>query len=201
MIQSISLFAQLFLLSIFWIATIYIFHCVANQKLLRINIKTLVLYCSVMAMIGPLGEIAINTFCKEVFGSILWRYKVIPLHSASTSEYALVIWMMYGFHLYLLHEFPGIIKKKLRARKAALIIAIDALVLEILLNITAIIFFGTFIFYYIPSDLWHLSTLWVLPFYYLGGLVITHSLRRFKQDKLFFSVMSLLIATTIIYLV
>jgi len=99
---------------------------------------------------------------------------------------------MYGFYLYLLHD--SLHGWNIRSsRKLATIIAIEAIVLEFLLNGSFLLLFGDYFFYYLPGDLWHLTTIQAIPFYFLAGVVITKTVKHFKIFPLFFIAMNTLL--------
>lgn len=191
---------HLFIFSIAWIVADYFFNCLLLKKFIVPDWRKAFVYMGGVALIGPIGEVAINTFYELVFGVKLWVYHVLPIHDGNTSLYSFFIWSLYGFHLYLLHtklgEFGDLSEKRL-----SLVISIEAIILEIAMNISALFFLNTYIFYYFPNELWHLTSLQVIPFYFLGGLVITKTLKRFKRDPLFFGIMSFLISFVFCFLV
>jgi hypothetical protein len=157
-----------------------------------------------MAMIGPIGELFINAIYRNSFGEgvPLWTYVIYPIHGGDTSLYsALFIWPYYGFYLYFLHQKLNInIQKKRYYIEPASFMAFDAIFLEFLVNISSIFFLGTLIFYYYPNDIAHLTTIIAAPFYFLGGIVVTRTIKRFRVDPVFFGTMSLLIAFVFVFL-
>jgi hypothetical protein len=71
-----------------------------------------------------------------------------------------------------------------------LIFSVEALILEALLTISARVFLGRYLYYYLPSDLWHVSSFQNFPFYFICGIVTLATLKRFRSDPVFFSFMS-----------
>jgi hypothetical protein len=156
----------------------------------------------VMGALGPLSEININSLCIYFLGSPLWVYHVLPVHGGSTSMVMSIFWPTYGWHIYFFHT-------ALRRRYGltdnvdlSLLFGIDGILMETLVNIFTITLFSTFVFYYIPNDLSHLSTVNVYVIYALAGYVwakVIHYLRIFKQD-LVFGIVGLLIGWSIIFI-
>jgi cytochrome c-type biogenesis protein CcmE len=95
--------------------------------------------------------------------------------------------------VYLFHHVPD--ARDPRAdRRLALIVAAEAVVLEMACNLAFLALTGEYLFFYLPGDLWHLSSLQIVPFYFLSGLAIAKTLRRFRRDPAFFTVLSGLMA-------
>lgn len=165
--------------------------------------KLLYMYISMMALIGPVGEVFVNSVSRLLFGGSLWTYFLYPIHGGDTSLYsALFIWPYYGMYLYFLHQKIEINHtEKGYYIKPALFMAFDAITLEFLVNITSIFLLHTLIFYYFPSDVAHLTTIAAIPFYFLAGIIITRTIKRFRVDPVFFGTMSLLIAFVFVFLV
>jgi hypothetical protein len=78
--------------------------------------------------------------------------------------------------LYLLHT-------TLRQRSIAgshvlaLLFCLEAVALEALVNISYHIFFGGYVYYYLPSDLAHITSLQTVPLYLLAGYITVTALR------------------------
>jgi hypothetical protein len=193
------LILKLILFALLWLAIIYLLNAVIARKVKKVDIKIALLYFITVATIGILGEIFLDTVYNHFVGNPLWEYKILPVHQAYTSLYAPVVWGLYGIHLYLLHDT---FKQKwalTRTRYLALIFSIEALVLEALLTISSKILLGDFMYYYFPSDLWHVSSFQNMPFYFICGVVIIKTMTRFKKDPLFFSLMCLFIAAVVLF--
>lgn len=172
-----------------WIAVIYLLNSLIAGSWKRIQWQQALVYCTTVAMIGICGEIFLDTVYKFFVGRPLWYYNILPIHGGYTSSYAIVIWAMYGFHLYLLHGSLAAKWSITRTKHLALIFSLEALLLEALLTISARIFLGRYMYYYLPGDLWHVSSLQNMPFYFLCGVLILKCLKRFQRDPVFFSVL------------
>jgi hypothetical protein len=91
-------------------------------------------------------------------------------------------------------------RKTLSIHRLALLFCVEAVIIEALVNLTFKLSFGQFIFYYYPSDLWHLTSLQTLPFYLLGGYVIAYSIKMFSAHSRYFAAMSAALACTLVFL-
>lgn len=193
-------FMRYILFVIGWLSTIYLLNSAIAGRWKRLEIRQVLMYFSVVAMIGIFGEIFLDSIYNAIAGRPLWYYEILPIQHGYTSSFAIVTWGMYGFHLYLLH---GSLRAKwaiTRTRHLALIFCVEALVLEALLTISAKFVFGKFLYYYLPGDLWHVSSLQNIPFYFICGVVILKSLKRFRLDPVYFSLMSMFLTAVMVFL-
>jgi len=189
---------SLTLFGILWLGIIYGLNCLIARQFKRINVKTALLYFVAVGAIGLFGEIFLDTIYNFFVGTPLWRYNILPIHNAYTSAYAPIVWGIYGFHLYLLH---GTFEKWsiTRTRYLALILCFEALIIEAALTISAKFLLGDFMYYYYPGDLWHVTSLQNIPFYFICGAIIVQSMRRFKKDRLFFALMCAFLILVIVF--
>jgi len=187
----------------FFLYLLTVVYCVGfalNTHSTPVNIKDVYMYAGTLALIGCISEVAINSFCRAVFDSPLWVYRVTPIHGGDTSTFAFFQWSLYGYHLYYLQKKLQSFKFKYEDAIFAVALSIDALLLEILVNVSSLFFLDTFVFYYLPGDLGHLTTLAVFPFYLLGGAILMGIFKRFLQDPLFFGTLSFSIAFIFVFL-
>lgn len=192
--------ARYILFAISWTAVLYILNSVIAGLPKKIDPKQALLYISSVAMIGVFGEILLDTAYNHFVGHPLWRYNILPFHHGYTSYYALVAWGLYGFHLYLLHGSLADRWSITKTRHLAIIFCFEALLLEALLTLSARAVFGTYLYYYLPSDLWHVSSLQNIPFYFICGVVILKTVRRFRGDPLFFTAMCASLTYVLLFL-
>ena len=160
-----------------WFLAVYIGNCLLARKLKRMQLSRALLYMSVMAFLGVIGEVAIDTIYAAVNGRPLWLYEVLPIHGGYTSEYSLAIWAMVGFQMYLLHDTLKT-KKITSLPVLAAIFCIEAILLEALVNLSFLASFGQYIYYYLPPDLWHVTSLQVLPLYLVSGFISVFVLKK-----------------------
>jgi hypothetical protein len=183
-----------------WLAVIYVLNCVIAGEVKRVDLKLAVLYFFTLALVGLFGEIFLDTVYNAVVGHPLWYYRILPIVGGYTSSFAVVSWGLYGFHLYLLHGSLHAKWSISRTRHLALIFSLEALVLEAAATISAKVFLGRYLYYYLPADLWHVSSFQNLPFYFVCGVVTLATLKRFKADPVFFSFMSAALLSVLLIL-
>ncbi len=189
----------LFAFVIGWFAIVYDATCLLRRSFVKIDIKLAALYVTFVAMFGPLGEIIVGTLYSALFGQPLWQYRILPVHNGYTSLFAPFVWGIGGFYLYMMHEIVRR-HRSISNLKASLIHMTEMICVEFLINLSFLLIFGTYIFYYLPGDLWHIVSIQTLPFYIAAGFVITTAIKRLRKDPVFFSVMSTGILGVVVYL-
>jgi hypothetical protein len=181
-----------------WVIGIYLFNSALIRRLSKIDIRTALCYISSVIVLGVFGEVLVDSVYDKIFGVPLWVYRLLPIHHSYTSYYSLFIWGMYGFHLYLLHSSFG---RKIRSTWVlAIIISVEALIIEVLFNLTSLTFLGQYIFYYLPNDLWHVTSIQVMPVYFLAGFLIARLTKDERIDPWFFILTNLCLASVLIFL-
>lgn len=170
----------------------------AVQKV-RPNWQHLWLYMVFMSMLGPVGEIFVGTMYQAVFGVPLWQYQFFPIHHGYTSLYAPVAWAVGGAALYVMREVLHLGKKANNLTQHS-IGALEVLVSEVALNASFFVLSGHLLFYYTPGDLWHLTSVQTLPFYFLMSIVVSQAITRFKKDVKFFGVMCLCLMIVVVFM-
>lgn len=192
-------FIGLLLFALLWIFVVYIFNCILTKSFCKIDIKIAILYISTVAFIGLIGETFVGSIYNCLFGLPLWQYQALPIHNGHTSYYAPIIWGVYGFYLYLLHDHL-VSKKGYSDNKLMVMFSVEAMVIEALVNISFLLIFGHYLYFYSPNDLWHFTSIQTFPFYFIAGFLITRTIKRFKQDPVFFSFMCIAISIAILIL-
>ena len=174
-------FIELSFYSLTWLVIIYIFNCVLANKIIKPEPMVLLLYSSCVALLGIYGEVLVGTVYESLFGIKLWEYRLLPIHDAYTSVYSLFVWSFYGFHLYLLHSSLNE-KKERSATFLALLLGVEAMILEVLFNVSYLFITGAYIFYYFPNDIFHLTSVQALPIYIVAGYLIPRAIRKMRDD-------------------
>lgn len=192
---------SLILFAFMWAIIVYLINSLIVGKWKKIEVKTAILYFFTVALIGLYGEIFLDTVYNHFVGYPLWRYNILPIHNAYTSSFAVIVWGIYGFHLYLLHDTLGSKWSINKTKHLALIFCLEALVAEALLTVSAKLLLGKYMYYYLPADLWHVSSFQNIPFYFICGLIIIKTIKRFKADPKFFSVMSASLLFVLVFFV
>lgn len=185
--------------SLGWLAAIYLFTSAVTGRFKKIDLGAALLYTTSVAVVGVFGEVLVDSLYQFVFGVPLWQYRVLPIHNAYTSYYSPVIWGMYGFYLYLMHD--SLCEYCAQSiRPFAVFIALEAIMLELVLNFSHLATFNQYIFYYLPNGLWHLSAFQVIPFYFIAGLVIAGFARGCKSSPRFFIFTNLVLLSVLVFL-
>jgi hypothetical protein len=181
---------SLAIFAVCWLLGIYLINCLIAREVKRVDTQQALLHFATMAMIGLVGEICVGSFYHFLFHRPLWNYTIYPIHHAYTSRFALFLWGIYGFHLYLLH---GTLKRKKVSslNHLALIFCLEAIIIEASVNVTYKLSFHKYIYYYFPGDLWHLTSVQTLPFYLIAGYIVVRTFRKFEQDIQFFTMFSI----------
>jgi hypothetical protein len=185
---------------LYLVAVVYFAGFALTNSSTQVRMKEVFMYSGTLAMIGCISEVAINSFCRTAFHSPLWIYQVTPVHHGDTSVFAFFQWSLYGYHLYFVKNKIQSLKVKHEEYIFAFLLAVEALLLEIFVNISSNYFLNTFIFYYIPGDMGHLTTVFVFPFYLLGGAILIGIFNRFLKDPLFFGTLSFSTAFIFVFL-
>ena len=181
---------KLLLFALFWLVFIFLLNCLIAKQFKRVELKTAIMYFMTTALIGLFGEIFLDTSYNLVVGHPLWYYNILPIQGGYTSSYAIITWGLYGFHLYLLHDSLRARWSITKTKHLVVLFAFEALLLESILTLSARIVFGKFLYYYLPGDLWHVTSIQNFPFYFICGLVLFKTLQEFRKSPRFFSALS-----------
>jgi len=191
---------NLILFFLYLVAVIYFAGLALTNKSMQTSIKDAYMYSGTLALIGCISEVAINSFCRAVFDSPLWLYQVTPIHQGDTSVFAFFQWSLFGYHVYYVRKKIQSYRFRYEAALFAVVVSVDALLLEIFVNASSQVFLDTFVFYYLPGDIGHLTTIYVYPFYLLGGVILNETFERFEKEPLFFGNLSFSIAFIFVFL-
>lgn len=192
---------KLILFSLLWLVIAYGVNCGVAGKRMRVEPKMALLYFSTVALIGVFGEIFLDSTYNHLAGRPLWYYNILPVQGGYTSSFAIVTWGILGFYLYLMHDNLESKWSITKTKHLALIFSLEALVIEALVTISAKLLLGQYLYYYLPGDLWHVSSLQNIPFYFICGVAILKTTKRFRRDPYFFSAMSFCLIYVLIFLV
>lgn len=189
---------RLALFSVLWLGLIYGFNSLLAHKLLPVNVRRLFVYASTMAALGVLGELVYDTAYDYCLGRPLWVYRLAGIHDAYTSVYSLFLWGgIIGLHLYLLH---GTLQKKgiTSVHQLAFIFCGEAILLEALVNLSYRMVFNDFIYYYLPPDLGHITSIQTLPLYLLAGYITVTALGLAHRSPRLASLGSTILALSLV---
>ncbi len=187
------------LFSLVWLAIVYLIDSAIAHTWKKVELKQALAYMCVVATIGVFGEIFLDSVYNFFVGQPLWLYNLLPIHNGYTSAYAPIIWGIFGFHCYLFHDTLAKKWHITRTWQVALVLSFEALLLEAMLTLSAIPVFGSLMYYYTPNDLWHVTSLQNVPFYYICGLLIAVSAKRFKTYPLYFAGAGVFLTVVVVF--
>ncbi|GDX79391.1 hypothetical protein LBMAG42_12020 [Deltaproteobacteria bacterium] len=148
--------------------------CLLARRRLPLHAEPLVAAAGVTFLCAATAEIAVDSAFVALTGAPAWRYIVWPVHQGYTSGIGIVMWPLYGAFVHLLHE---VLRGDPRFRAVSgdiargVLIAADAMLLEVAANLFSLVVFGCFTFYYLPDDLLHFTTIRIfLPYCAVGVL-------------------------------
>lgn len=185
--------------TLYLVIFVYLINCLIARRIVTVNLKTAALYTFVMAAFGVFGEVFVGSIYEFLFGRPLWQYQVAPVHNGYTSLFAPVIWGGLGLYVALLQDYLN--KRGVKQiRHLAALFAIETLALELIANGSFLLFFDQYLFYYLPGDLWHLTSVQTLPFYLPAGIAFYLAIRHFRHSPEFYITMSAFLGTTLVIL-
>lgn len=140
-----------------------------------IDIGHIALYAATVFMVAVVSEVIVNSTYENLVGHKLWQYRILPLYEGDISLLSFIIWPIYGVHLYF---FRQVLNQRLTGHRDsdllyAVIIGLDApLFYEVCGNLLFLGLLNEYYAYYIPGELFHLTSIQVVPVYmvfiYLG---------------------------------
>jgi hypothetical protein len=190
---------NLAIFTLFCITAMYLFNAFLSHRFKKIDYVYASLYITTVALLGVFGEVLIDSLFVLLTKRPLWEYHLLPIHSSYTSYYSLAIWGMYGFYLYVFHDLLKGRRSKLSKKYLFIVVGTEAILLEVAINIMYLAFFGDYIFYYLPNDLWHLTSIQAIPFYFVLGTVISRCIKRFRVDTRFFIIMNICLLGVMVF--
>lgn len=152
------------------------------------DIRQIVLLAALTFLTAVLCEAGINPLYEAVFREKLWEYRLLPLHDRNVSALALLVWTAYGVHLHFMTQFLDhwlAAGPRQRFYKACIIGAEAPLLWEVAGNVFFLLVVDEFYAYYVPGDLFHFTSLRVVPVYILCiyfGLWAYGRLREHAHD-------------------
>lgn len=160
--------------ALFGAGVFYLLGSLLVRRWIRIEIYPLALSMAVAFLVAIVCEVYLGKLYFLVFGEPLWQYRVWPIHDGYTSVLNFIIWPVYGYYVYFMHQVLH--SRRLIIRPAWLkgvVSGLDGPLLEILANGFFLLFYGTFYFYYLPDDMRHYTSLQVVPLYMVMGVILT----------------------------
>lgn len=173
-------------------AVVYLLDSLYARKWLGLT-REVIAYIAAAVLVGVFGEVFVETIYNAFVGQPLWHYQFLPVHNTYTSLFSVVLWAMYGVHLYWVRKTLDIKYGKIAKWKLASVFAVESLLLETFANLAWLAAFGYLIYFYTPTDLWHVTTLVNIPCYFGASWAMIGVVKRFKTDLRFYALMSALI--------
>lgn len=149
----------------------------------------ILLHASFVFALAVSCEVLVDSLYEGVFGHKLWEYRVLPAHEGCVSRLAPLVWPSYGVHLYWLRGSLAARFGSLGSRTLfqAAVVGLEApLFFEVVGNLLFLGFLRTYYARYVPGDLWHLTSLQVVPVYgacALLGFLLLDRLRRHRLGR------------------
>ena len=159
--------------ALFGVVVFYLAASLLLRAWVRIDLYQLALAMTVAFLVAIVCEVYLGKAYFLVMGEPLWQYRVWPIHEGYTSVLNFIIWPVYGYYLYFLHQVLQAKRVALRPSWLhGLASGFDGPLLEILANGFFLLFYGTFYFYYLPDDMKHLTSIQVIPLYMIMGVIL-----------------------------
>jgi hypothetical protein len=160
--------------ALFGALVFYLLGSLLVRRWIRIELYPLALSMAVAFLVAIICEVYLGKLFALVTGEPLWQYRVWPIHDGYTSVLNFIIWPVYGYYVYFLHQVLHARRIVIRPHwLQGVASGIDGPLLEILANGFFLLFYGTFYFYYLPGDLHHFTSVQVVPLYMVMGVVLT----------------------------
>lgn len=148
---------------------------------LHANASAIWAYAGITTGCAMAIEVLVDTAFVVALGRPCWTYHVLPIHGGHTSAAGLVMWPLYGFFVWGLHhalEANPRLRPSNTLALRALLVGVDAMVLEVLANTFTRCTVGSWYFFYLADDLGHFTAGEILVPYVLAGFVGLSLLER-----------------------
>jgi hypothetical protein len=151
----------------------YLLASLLTRQWIRVDVYQLVLFMAVAFLVAIVFEVVLGKLYHLVVGKPLWQYRVLPIHGGLTSSLNFIIWPIYGYYWYCMHQVLHAHRVRIRRTwMKGLASGFDGPLLEILANGFFLLFYGTFYFYYLPGDMRHFTSIQVVPLYMIMGIFL-----------------------------
>jgi hypothetical protein len=151
----------------------YLLASLLTRQWVRVDVYRLALFMAVAFLVAIVFEVLLGKLYYLLVGKPLWQYRVLPIHGGLTSTLNFIIWPIYGYYWYFMHQVLHAHRVRIRSTwMKGLASGFDGPLLEILANGFFLLFYGTFYFYYLPGDLRHFTSIQVVPLYMVMGIFL-----------------------------
>ncbi|MDH5470750.1 MAG: hypothetical protein OEX75_09175 [Gammaproteobacteria bacterium] len=160
--------------ALFGALVFYLLGSLLVRRWIRIELYSLSLSMAVAFLVAIVCEVYLGKLYYLLVGEPLWQYRVWPIHDGYTSVLNFIIWPVYGYYVYFLHQVLHARRVVIRpAWLKGVASGIDGPLLEVLANGFFLLFYGTFYFYYLPGDMRHFTSVQVVPLYMVMGVILS----------------------------
>lgn len=162
---------------IFGLVFFYLLGCLIARKFLKPDFYILSLYVSVAFLVAIMTEPVHDTVYKYFFGEYLWIYQIFPIFGGGSTMLAPLAWSFYGYYAYFFQRALFERGIHLRTWVKGLLPGLDGVPYDMTGNLFALFIAHKYFFFYPRTELWHLSSWWVIPFYTISGFIYAYVLR------------------------
>lgn len=168
---------------LFGVSFFYLLWSLVARRFLPVNFYELALYMSVGFLAAVCTEPLHDMVYKQFFGEYLWIYQVWPIFGGASTGLAFLSWPFYGYYFYFFNQALASKNVRLPTWIKGSIPSLDGVLFDIVANGFFLLIFGVIFFYYPRNELWHLSSWWVIPLYWVSGMIYAYSLRFFLNKR------------------
>lgn len=189
---------------IFSTPIIYFGNSLFKGKYIKLSWQSLILYVGLAMFFGTSLEIIVNSLFVFMIERPSWIYHIWPKYGGYTSGVTCIMWPLYGFHLYCFHQAMSYRNSILikNTMTKSIMMAIDAIIMETIANLFALLTFQSYYFFYLKNDLNHFTTIEIFVPYILVGLFIMNLFRVLDKPTMpraLIGIVSLLIGWFVLF--
>ena len=90
--------------ALFGVVLFYLAGSLLMRRWVRIDIYQLLLCMAAAFLVAIVCEVYLGKLYYLFAGKPLWQYRVWPIHDGFTSALNFIIWPIYGYYVYFLHN-------------------------------------------------------------------------------------------------
>lgn len=190
---------KLILFTLAQLLPLYLWVGLLKRKQIQIDWRLVVSYFIFGSWFGMFGELFIFKFIDWIFHAPIWEYRTLPIHHGITSSYGPLMWGLAAVYVCFHKNYQP--NPKQRGFVMSFILESSfLLILELLYNFLAYIFFGDYFFYYFVPDLFHWSSFSNMPFWWIGyQMMVKYARVMHKQEKVNLAVAVMMIIIAFAY--
>lgn len=198
--MTIAFILKLLLFTFIQFIPLYIWFVLLKKKDIKVDFRLIVSYFLFGSWFGMYGELFLFKFIDLLFHAPIWEYRLLPIHNGITSSFGPIMWGNAAIYICFHKNYP--LKPSLNAGllRTFALESLFLLVLETVFNVIAILIFNDYYFYYFVPDLFHLTSLTNLPFWWVGyQLVVKYGNVMYRQEKLSLTLAIMMIVIAFTY--